>query len=91
MANVKKELTKVSVARLERFGYELLAVGKTAKDAVSAIMAEYDKTYVDWNGFKSMEDLKASVYYYEEFKADRKQAEEDINIYDMPFGVVEWT
>ena len=39
----------VYVTELERFGYVLKAVGRTAKEAEDAVIAEYIRTFKDLN------------------------------------------
>ena len=70
---------KIYVGFLDRFGYELMAAGSTEKEVINSLMRAYRKAYIDLNGSTDTE-----------YKDCYSRAREDINIYEMAPGKVEW-
>lgn len=90
MAKKKNDKPKVYVGKLYRFGYELMAVGFTEKEVRDAIEKEYVKTYkIRNNGSNPKKDIfcyytnGGSGTYYD-------VAMEEVGIYEMEVGKVEW-
>lgn len=83
MASVKNS---VWVGELDRFGYTLTVVGRTEEETRESLMNAYEKTYRDLNDDADpREDIdeRYDRTYYE-------GASEDINVWEMAFGRVEW-
>lgn len=83
MANVKKS---VWIGELERFGYNLVAVGATEEEVRKALSREYIRAYKDINGCdprKEALNYIGTVSYYD-------NAMEDIYIRELKYGEVEW-
>lgn len=79
--------TKNSVwyGELDRFGYVLKVVGKTEEEVRDALSKEYIKSYKQINGSDPRKDptyFNESTYY--------DSAMEDMNVWEMTFGEVEW-
>ena len=82
---------KIYVGTLDRFGYVLMSVGFTEKEARDALEKEYVKTYkIRNNGSNPKKDIfcyhtdgSASTYY--------ECAMEELYINEMEVGKVEWT
>ena len=78
-------MKKVYLGTLYRFGYNLQVVAKSEKEVKDLLMAEYLKTYFEWNDGEDPRE-EESIYgttLYEE-------AEEDIEVYECELGKVEW-
>lgn len=83
MASVKNS---VWIGELYKFGYNLTVVGETEKEVKDALMSAYEKTYRDLNNDADPRKDKHERYgvsYYD-------NALEDICVYEMLFGKVEW-
>ena len=86
MASVKNS---VWVGELDRFGYTLTVVGRTEEETREALMNAYEKTYRDLNNdIDPREDFKEGysgeeISYYD-------NAKEDVCVWEMAFGRVEW-
>lgn len=87
MASVKNS---VWYGELERFGCTLTVVGETEKEVKDALMSAYEKTYRDYNNDADpREEIDINRYYRDEMSYyDR--AVEDISVWEMLFGKVEW-
>ena len=82
MADVKNS---VWYGELERFGYTLSVVSKTEKGVRKALMQAYEKTYRNINDDADPRkdiDRYGETYY--------KSAADDVVVWEMPFGRVEW-
>lgn len=77
----KKE--KVYLATVDRFGYDLTVVGKTAWEAKSALLEEYRKQYIKINGSDPSEDEYRGKTFQDRFL-------EDMNITEMELLKVVW-
>lgn len=78
-------MKKFYIGTLYRFGYDIQVAGKTEAEVKSLLMAEYLKTYLEWNGGEDPREEETAYgnTYYEE-------AEESIEIVEMELGKVEW-
>lgn len=78
----------VYVTELERFGYVLQAVGRTAKEAEDAVIAEYIRAFKDLNNgddpAEVCDDEFFSTRSYLEFARDELYTEK------VEFGKVVW-
>lgn len=74
-------------ATLERFGYTLTVIEKTRQGAIDALMAEYEKAFIDINGFSPKDEINdrgfTDLSYYDE-------ARSDVEITKLTSGHVEW-
>lgn len=80
---------KIYVASLYRFGYELTVAAKKKKDAVDALMMEYEKTFAAMNPGTDCR-TEESDRPYDDGKTFYDSAMESIEISTMTLGVVEW-
>ena len=78
----KKE--KVYLATVDRFGYDLTVVGKTAWEAKSALLEEYRKQYIKINGTDPTEDE------WDDDKSYQDLFLEDMDITEMELLKVVW-
>ena len=78
-------MKKVYIARVYKFGYDLVAVSTTEDGAKDAIMKEYVRAYKDINGVDPREDIDeifgGSLY---------DNTLMDIEVREYTPGVVEW-
>ena len=84
MANVKNS---VWYGELDRFGYVLKTVGATEKEVRDALSKEYIRAYKDINGTDPRKDL---TYYYNDESTYYDSAMEEMSVWEMTFGEVEW-
>lgn len=74
-------------AQLDRFGYTLTVIEKTRQKAIDALMTEYEKAFININGFNPKDETNDRGYtelsYYDE-------ARSDIEIMKLISGKVEW-
>ena len=75
------------IATLNRFGYTLTVIEKTRQKAIDALMAEYEKAFININGFNPKDEINDRGYtdlsFYDE-------ARNDIEIMKLTSGKVEW-
>lgn len=78
-------MKKIYIGSLYRFGYDIQVAAKTEKEVKELLMAEYLKTYLEWNDGEDPreEESEWGNTYYE-------NAEECIEIVEMELGKVEW-
>ena len=69
---------------LERFGYELTAIGFTEKDVKDTLKNEYIGTFIAEN---EVHPSKSTDGYGDNYL---EKALEDINIWELEVGAVEW-
>lgn len=64
MAKKKEQNTQSGVwmMTLDRFGYDLVVVGRTKDDALHAMQAEYVKAYARWNEMDESELRSALIF-----------------------------
>lgn len=82
---------KIYVGRLERFGYELISVGFTEKEARDSLEKEYVSAFKKRNnGVHPKKEICS--YYSDGTKASYYEvAMEEIYVCEMEVGKVEWT
>ena len=80
-----KTNNSVWLGELDRFGYNLVVVGRTEKEVRDALAKEYIRVYKNINGCDPREDRPyyTDSSYFEE-------AMDEAYIREMPFGKVEW-
>lgn len=83
MADVKNS---VWVGELERFGYNLVVVGRTEKEVRDALIKAYKKTYADLNDGAD----PTKEYPYGDERSYLDYAVDEMYIREMLFGRVEW-
>ena len=78
-------MKKIYVGTLYRFGYDIQVAAKSEKEVKELLMAEYLKTYLEWNNGEDPREEESmwggSLY---------DDAEESIEIVEMELGKVEW-
>lgn len=86
MARVMKMQGKptVFVSQLERFGYTLEAIGRTQKEAESALLSEYYRVYKEENGIAPDED------WLDDERTYWSLAKEEIFTEEVELGKVRW-
>lgn len=83
-------MSKIYMATLDRFGYDLTVIAKTKKEAEDALMEEYINAYKVRNGSDPREDMYEDMYEYGGDRSYYEVAKGDIGIYDFELGKVEW-
>ena len=82
-----KAKNSVWLGELERFGYNLVVVGRTEKEVRDALAEEYIRTYKQINGDEC--DPREEYPYYSD-NSYFDEAMEEAYVREMPFGKVEW-
>ena len=64
-----KGIKTVYLAQLDKFGYDLTAIGETREEAINAVLKNYSESYKDINGVSPGKDFPdwgegKSYYYY---------------------------
>lgn len=77
----------VWTATIERFGYDLFAVGRTEEEARKAVIAEYVRVYKEWNGIDPYKDYD---FGYGEKRSYGEIMEDELYVTFVEFGKVEW-
>ena len=78
---------KVYIAELERFGYTLTCVGRSEEECRKAIMKEYTRAYKARND--GLAPGKCNSRSYSDM-SDYATAKEEVYVYEMTIGKVEW-
>lgn len=79
-----KNTNGVYVADIDRFGYTLRAVGRSAEEAKAAVMEEYKRAYLDESGYPDGYDPAVN------FDEDYNTAMDECYVRLLEFGKVEW-
>ena len=78
----------VYVTELERFGYTLKAVGRTAKESEDAVIAEYIRTFKDLNNGEDPAEVCYDGYF--STRSYLEVAKEELYTEKVEFGKVWW-
>ena len=76
---------KAYLATLDRFGYDITAVGRTEKEARDAVMDSYKDAYVHENGTDPAKDR-----YPGSKESYLHLAETELCIEELPYGKAIW-
>ena len=83
----KTEPKCIYIASLYRFGYDLTVAAESERDAVNALMSDYDEAFERYNG---CEPSEIAYDRGETEKTYHDLAKEEIEIRSYEIGKVEW-
>lgn len=75
------------LGQLDRFGYTLTVLESTKQKAIDAIMASYEKAFIDINGFDPREEENDRGWTNNSFYDEAKEC---IELRELKRGSVEW-
>lgn len=81
-------MAKVYLAKLERFGYEITAIGKTKHEAKNAVIDSYIKAYTAENKTDPAKDK--IIDFYSSGQTYLDLAERELYVQELNYGEAIW-